>query len=278
MEVTFVPRGIRAGDWHFGVGTAGSVTLVLQTLLPALMMAAAPSTLILEGGTHNPMAPPFEFIAEAWLPLVRRMGPRVKVKLDRHGFYPEGGGKVRVLIEPVSSLRPLILVERGPVVRCCATVLIGDLPRHVAEREMKVLKRELGLEAKAVRWEAIRSRSPVNVAWVTVETPGVTEVFTAFGAKGVRAETVAGQLAKTVLRYLEAGVPVGEHLADQLLLPLALAGGGTFVSLPLTSHSLTNIEVIERFLPVRIESQATGEESGSARCEVRMANGEAGGG
>lgn len=259
QELDFVPRGVKPGDYSFSIGTAGSVSLLLQTLLPALVIARGPSNLVIEGGTHNPMAPPFEFLAESWLPVMRQMGARVKLKLDRHGFYPVGGGKVRVFIEPVGRLEPVDLLERGAVLRCRAIVLLAGLARHVAERELKVLKRELGLEIKDVHWQEVRARSIANVVEVFVETPHGTGVFTGFGERGVRAEAVAGQLAKAVFRYLEAGVPVDEHLADQLLLPLALAGGGSMVTLPLSAHSLSNMEVIRQFLPVGFGVEPIGE-------------------
>lgn len=259
LELEFRPRAVTPGEYHFSVGTAGSTTLVLQTLLPALMTASAASALVLEGGTHNPLAPPFEFLARTYLPLIHRLGPKVRVKLDRHGFYPAGGGKLRVSIEPARPLNRLDLVERGSTVRLSATALVANLPVHVAERELKVLKRELELDAEALRIEEVKSHGPGNAVFVQVESAQVVEVFTGFGAPGVRAEAVAHQLAKEVKRYLEAEVPVGEHLADQLLLPLALAGGGSFVTLPLSSHALTNIEVLKLFLPVEVKVEPVTE-------------------
>jgi RNA 3'-terminal phosphate cyclase (ATP) len=265
-ELTFQPQGIVPGEHAFAVGTAGSATLVLQTVLPALMTAERPSALVLEGGTHNPLAPPFEFLARAFLPLVHRMGPNVRLKLDRHGFYPAGGGKVRATIEPAAKLGRIDLPERGAVLGCRATAVVANLPRHVAERELKVLKRELSLEADDLRIEEAKSHGPGNVALVEVETAHLTEVFAGFGQVGVRAEAVAHGLAKEVQRYLEAEVPVGEHLADQLLLPLALAGGGSFVTPPLTSHALTNIEVLKNFLPVEVKVEPLTERA--VRLEV----------
>ena len=143
QQLAFHPRGVAPGDYAFAVGTAGSATLVFQTILPALMIAAKPSALVLEGGTHNPLAPPYEFLAKAFLPLVNRMGPNVRAKLDRHGFYPAGGGKMRMTIEPVTRLARLDLLDRGKLLGLRATAIIASLPYHVAERELKVLKREL---------------------------------------------------------------------------------------------------------------------------------------
>ena len=253
QELCFRPHQVTPGDYAFAVGTAGSVTLVLQTILPALMTAGGPSSLVLEGGTHNPMAPPFEFLAKTFLPLLHRMGPKVRCKLDRHGFYPAGGGKMRVTIEPAPKLARIDLAERGSGMRLSATAVVSNLPRHVAERELKVLKRELNLESQALHLEEVKSHGPGNAAYVLVECATLTEVFTSFGELGVRAEAVAHQLAKDVGRYLESDAPVGEHLADQLLLPMALGGGGSFVTPPLSSHALTNIEVLKAFLAVEVK-------------------------
>jgi RNA 3'-terminal phosphate cyclase (ATP) len=269
LELEFRPHGVTAGDHSVAVGTAGSVTLVLQTVLPALLTAGGPSSLVLEGGTHNPMAPPFEFLAKTYLPLLQRLGPKVRAKLDRHGFYPAGGGKMRVTVEPAATLARLDLPERGSGLRLSATAVVANLPRHVAERELKVLKRELGLETAALHIEEVKSHGPGNAVFVEVESAPLVEVLTGFGELGVRAEAVAHQLAKDVERYLEAGAPVGEHLADQLLLPMALAGGGSFVTLPLSSHALTNIEVLKLFLPVEVKIERLSETA--VRVEVTRA-------
>jgi RNA 3'-terminal phosphate cyclase (ATP) len=248
-EVTFRPGRARGGNYFFSVGTAGSATLVLQTVLPALMLAGEPSMLILEGGTHNPHSPPFEFLARAFLPLLRRMGPRVDAVLEKPGFYPAGGGRIRVAISPVTTLRRIDLLERGEIRSFQGTVVVAALPESIADREIRVLAEKLRWDRSRLRTETIRnSRGPGNAVIVEIESENVTEVFTAFGERGVRAETVAEDAARETLEYLEAGVPVGAHLADQLLLPLALAGGGAYRTLPPTLHTRTQIDVIRVFL------------------------------
>jgi RNA 3'-terminal phosphate cyclase (ATP) len=268
-EITFRPAAVAPGDYAFDVGTAGSALLVLQTVLPPLLLASDPSSLLIEGGTHNPMAPPFEFIARTFLPLVERMGPRVQAKLDRHGFYPAGGGKIRATIQPGPALARLDLPERVEWRRRRAASLVANLPRHVAERELKVLKRGLGLNPRDQRVEERQARSPGNVAFVELESDELTEVFTSFGELGLPAETVAARLVDSVGQFLEAGAPVGEHLADQLLLPMALAGGGSFYTAPLSLHARTNIDVLELFLPVEVH--VTPASDRSVRVEVRPA-------
>ncbi len=251
-ELTFRPRGMAPGDYHFAVGTAGSATLVLQTVLPALLSASGPSTLVLEGGTHNPAAPPFDFLTKAYLPLVRRMGPGVEATLDKHGFFPAGGGKFEVMVQP-APLKPLHLMERGSVVRRQATALIAQVPYDVAKRELETVGRKLGWGAEERRVEELkRSVGPGNVLSLEVESEHVTEVFTGFGERGVRAEVVAEAVAEEARAYLEAGVPMGHHLCDQLLLLLVLARGGSFRTLPLDGHAQTQLETFAHFLDVTV--------------------------
>ncbi|MDY7229703.1 RNA 3'-terminal phosphate cyclase [Hyalangium rubrum] len=252
-ELTFKPRALSPGNYYFAVGTAGSATLVLQTVLPALMMASGPSTLRLEGGTHNKAAPPFDFLEKAYLPLVRRMGPKVEAVLERHGFFPAGGGKLRVNVDP-APLKPLTLMERGRVTRRQGTALIAQIPFDVAKRELATVEELLKWRPDELRTEELkRSVGPGNVLTLEVESEHVTEVFTSFGERGVRAEDVAGHAAAEAKRYLDAEVPVGEHLCDQLLLLLALAKGGSFRTLPLDGHSETQLHTFAHFLDVKVD-------------------------
>lgn len=267
-ELTFRPRPITAGEYRFDVGTAGSATLVLQTVLPVLLTASGSSHLTLEGGTHNPSAPPFDFLEKAFLPLLCRLGPRVTATLERPGYFPAGGGKFRVDVEPSVRLKRLELMERGPIAACRAWAVVSQLPLHIARRELSVIGRELSLTKENLQAvEEVRSRGPGNVVHVEVEAANLTELFTGFGERRVRAEVVAERVAAEVSGYLQAGVPVGPRLADQLLLPLTLGSGGTFRTMTPTTHTLTNIEVIRRFLPVRIE--LTEETAGNVVIDVR---------
>jgi RNA 3'-terminal phosphate cyclase (ATP) len=249
-SVSFRPARTRGGDYQFSVGTAGSATLVLQTVLPALITAAEPSTLVLEGGTHNPNSPPFEFLAAAYLPLVGRMGPQVQATLERSGFYPAGGGRLRVTIAPAPRLAPLALDERGPIVARRARAVVANLPRSIAEREIVRLGGRLqGWESPAFTVEErAGSPGPGNVVLVELQSEHLTEVFTGFGEKNVRAETVADRVADEVLEYLAGELPVGPHLADQLVLLLALARGGSFRTTAPTLHTRTQLSVVPRFL------------------------------
>jgi RNA 3'-terminal phosphate cyclase (ATP) len=252
-EIAFTPGAVRSGEYGFDIGTAGSSTLILQTVLPALLHAAGPSRVTIAGGTHNPGAPPFDYLDRVFLPVLRRMGVRVEAVLERPGFYPAGGGRIAVTIDPPDRLAALELLERGEVRGRRATAILSRLPRHVAERELGQVARRTGWDPASLEIREVDSPGPGNLLLLEVASEAVTEVFTGFGERGVPAEEVADRVLREMERYLDAGVPVGEHLADQLLLPFALAGAGAFATLPLSLHATTQIELIPRFLEVRIE-------------------------
>ena len=259
-EFTFVPGRVTPGDYTFSIGTAGSTTLVLQTVLPPLIIADGPSRLTLEGGTHNVHAPPFEFLQKAFLPLVNRTGPRVTIELERYGFYPPGGGRIHVEIEPGGSRRGFELTERGEISTKRARALVVKLPPSIGERELGVISERLGWDSGQLRVETSDNAfSPGNVLTAEIESAQVTEVLTGIGERGVRAETIAARVADEVEQYLASDAPVGEHLADQLLIPLALAGGGSYLTVPPSLHTTTNIEVIKKFLSVEITAEPVSE-------------------
>ena len=267
QSLVFSPGKVRAGEYHFAVGTAGSTTLVLQTVLPALVLAEGPSSLIIEGGTHNPFTPPVDFIATTFLPLLNRMGPEVSVTLDRPGFFPAGGGRIEVKIQPCDRLLPLNLMERDKICRIQCQALISRLPAHIAGRELAVVERRLRLDKRDCQTRIVKdSPGPGNALIVEVAGGEVTEIFTGFGKRRVSAEEVANLVVEEVLTFLKAGVPVGEHLADQLLVPLALAGGGRFRTSPLSSHTRTNASVIQQIIGVQTEITACDKNS----CEVAL--------
>lgn len=274
--LTFEPGAVRGGEYRFAVGTAGSATLVLQTILPALLIADAPSRLVLEGGTHNPWSPPFDFLQQSYLPLIERMGPHITARLERHGFYPAGGGRFTVQIQPVPELLGFDLPERGAFRQRSARVLLANLPAHIARRELDTVADRLGWSENDLFVEEVASAGPGNVLSLQVQCEHVTEVFTAFGRLGVRAERVAGEAVEEARRWLDAGVPVGEHLADQLLLPLGISawqaarrgrrGGGSFWTLPLTGHSTSHIDILRTFLEVDISLESLSD--GTVRVNV----------
>jgi RNA 3'-terminal phosphate cyclase (ATP) len=235
------------------VGTAGSATLVMQTVLPPLLLAAGESTLVLEGGTHNPWAPPFDFLQRVFVPVVNRLGAQVETTLTRPGFYPAGGGAFAATIRPATTLGGLELTSRGDVVSRRVTALLANLPRHIGEREVRVALHGLNWERECGSVINVDGASgPGNLVLIELQSEHVTEIATGFGEMGVAAEAVADRAVKEMRRHVTAGVPVGIHLADQLLTVLALSEGGVFKTVSLSRHALTNIEVIRQFVDCRI--------------------------
>ena len=254
-ELVFRPEGIRAGEYCYAVGTAGSTTLVLQTVLPALMLADGPSRLTLQGGTHNPFAPPFDFLARTFLPLLARFGPIVEPNLLRAGFYPAGGGKFEITVQPVTKLRPVELFARGADRGRRVVAHVAALPTSIAERAFDQVEKRMGWARSSFEIvEHPPDCGPGFIVAAEVASEHLVETFSGFGERGVRAEQVADAVVDQVRHYLSSSAPVGEYLTDQLLLPLVLAGGGGFQSVGLSSHAKTNIEVIRKFLPVTIET------------------------
>lgn len=243
---------MRPGSYTFAIGTAGSATLVLQTVLAPLLLAELPSTIRVTGGTHNRGAPPFDFLERALMPQLARMGANVRLDLLAYGFYPKGGGEIRAEIHP-AELQPLQLHERGEFRRGYADAYIAGLPMHIAERELNVIGRALDWSQNQLALQALpNDAGPGNAVTITIEHEHVTEVVSGFGERGIRAETLARAAALEALAYLNARAPVGEHLSDQLLVPMALAGGGSFVTTSVTSHLKSNALVVEAFTGRRI--------------------------
>ena len=261
-ELIFAPGPIQARDFHFKVGTAGSATLVAQTVLPALILAEGPSSITVEGGTHNQGAPPFDFLDRVYLPQVQKLGPEFRTSLESYGFFPVGGGKFKIDITPTTELGALELIERQHKTKANIRALVSKLPIDIAERELDIIRRKgkwHPAECHAI--EIKNSPGPGNVAMLELDSGNVRELFTGFGRKGVKAEDVARKVYREAKPYLENEYPVGEHLADQLLLPLGLAASqgqtGSFVTGPLSLHSTTHIEILKLFLDIVVEVEET---------------------
>lgn len=272
-ELEFIPGEIAGGDYEFAIGTAGSCTLVLQTLALALLHARAPSTIRNSGGTHNAMAPPAQFLQRAWRPVLGAMGAQVDFNLERYGFYPAGGGVVTAAIAPCAQLRPLDLVDRGVRRTGYAEAFIAGIPASVGERELAFIGSKMGCGESQLTLQMLSaSEGPGNAILLTLEYEHVTEVFAGFGAKMVRAEEVAAKALKEARDYIASGAAVGEHLADQLMLPMALAGAGRFTVSSISQHALTNAQVISRFLPVEFSFER-GERHSTCVVQSTCANG-----
>jgi RNA 3'-terminal phosphate cyclase (ATP) len=265
-ELVFVPTKLKSGEFHFRISTAGSAPLVAQTVLPALMLADGPSKIIVEGGTHNPMAPCFDYLKKIYLPLVQKMGPKFESELLAHGFYPAGGGKFEIAIEPAKQLDGIELLERSQKFTPHIIGIVSQLPVSIAQREVDTILRKMQWKKKQSEIVIAKNpKGPGNAVLIEINSQELSEMFVALGKRGVPAEKVATSALKDAKRYLVFdNCPVGEHLADQLMLPmgLAAASGKTsrFKTVPLTEHSRTHKTVLQRFLDVSIsfEEQTDG--------------------
>lgn len=246
-EIVFRPGSIRAGDYRFAIGTAGSTGLVLQTVLMPLVRADGPSRLVLEGGTHNMASPPFEFIERVFLPLLNRMGPRVTARLVRHGFYPRGGGRIEVEIAP-APLAPIECLDRGTLRHVSAKALLAGLPFEIAERELATARQFLDWRDEAFAPCQLPDEvGPGNALLLEAAFENVTEIMTGFGRLGTSAQSLAKTAAQRMAGYLATPAFAGPYLADQLLLPFALAGGGAFTTVRPSQHTRTASEIIAMF-------------------------------
>lgn len=253
QTLRFTPGRVRAGDYAFAIATAGSANLVLQTVLLPLVLADGPSTLTLEGGTHNPLAPPYEFIARTFLPVLARMGAEVDVALDRYGFMPAGGGRMVVKIAPASKLERIDLLERGALIAQRARALVANLPASIGHRQVHELQTLMGWNAAQGSVDNVASAGPGNILQIELSSAAHTEVFTAFGEPGKHSSILVRELVAEARAYLESEAYAGVHLADQFLLPFVIAGGGSFTTPSLDAHVTTNAKVLERFFGAAIQ-------------------------
>lgn len=258
----FTPGQVRAGDYEFAVGSAGSCMLVLQTVLWPLLQAKEASTLLLSGGTHNPMAPSISFLTLLAPYFCGNGDALFEIELRRHGFYPAGGGEARVRLHPPArGFATIDIMRRGALLESYAECLHAGLPRGVAERELAVLQQGLGWEEGRLRNRGLRNNEgPGNALLAVLRYEHITEVFAAYGEKSLSAEQVAHRLLQEVKAYQAHQAPVGPHLADQLMIPMALAALqgrlGRYWATELTEHTRTNARTIEAFLPVKFSFDA----------------------
>ncbi len=252
QKLTFTPGPVQAGTYEFAIGIAASTSLVFQTIFPALMTVGQ-STVRFGGGTHTVFAPSYTALDRSFLPLMRRMGAEVTTRIERHGFYPAGGGWWQADIAPIAKFSALTLDDAGALRSRHIRSRVANVSFDVAEREAAAAADLLGWPAATIEAHTVKADGPGNVLMIEIVSEHITELFSAFGERGRASEEVATDVAQQVRDYLAVGAPVGPHLADQLLLPMALAGSGHFITSRPTPHTRTNIEVIEKFLPVEFE-------------------------
>jgi RNA 3'-terminal phosphate cyclase (ATP) len=250
-SLDFEPREIRAGDYRFDIGSAGSALLVIQTVMPVLFCAGESSRIAVTGGTHNAWAPPFDFIKESFLPAIAVTGFKAESRLTRCGFFPAGGGEI------VFEIRPKQERAEGKIELCepianpkiSARIYTSKLPIHIADKQRKLLLSS-GLSFETIEHiEVTDSISAGNCVVIQLKGTNRTMVFTGFGSRGKPSEKVINGVVSEAQTFLNSGAAIDHYLADQLLIYMAMRKNGRFTTNELSSHLTTNIEVIKKFLP-----------------------------
>ena len=251
QSLQFEPGALHGGNYRFDIGTAGSVCLLLQTVLVPLSLAAEPSRLTLTGGTHVPWSPCYEFVSRSWLPTLHRLGFRAETVLERAGFYPRGGAVVRAAIEPVAAITPLSLTRRGRLLAIRGVSAVARLPSGIAERQRKRSLERLTFLGVPVEIElrTVVADSPGTFVFLCAEYEEARCAFSALGARGKPAERVADEACDELVAHLEQPGAVEPHLADQLLVPLTFAAGvSEFSTSRVSQHLVTNAELLGYFV------------------------------
>jgi RNA 3'-terminal phosphate cyclase (ATP) len=270
QALTFTPRVLKAGHYLFDVaqktGSAGSVSLIAQALLPPLLMAGAPTTITLKGGTHVPWSPPIHYLSQVFLPALAELGATVELTLERWGWYPKGGGEVHMHVTPVRALSGVEWRAPAAPVAFRALSAASQLPEHVARRQAARLTARLK-ESVPVEIIPASGQDPGSFVFLWGPRAG----FSALGARGKPAEQVADEVGEAYLAFRESRAALDRHLADQILLYLALARGpSSFTTETVTSHLLTNVWVIEQFFGPKFEVRGTLGEPGEIFCGGKM--------
>lgn len=248
QDITFQPQAIIGGYHECDIGTAGSCSLVLQTILPMFLHARCQADIRIHGGTHNPWSPSLDFIQYCFIPLLRSMGADIELTVEKVGFYPRGGGCIHLIIDATHCEKPLSLLQRGAHTSLHSIITSHNVPEHIGEREMAVLAARLALHhSEQQHFHAEDTESEGNFVSVIIESEHITECCGQPAKRGIPAERVANNVCNDVKKYLKASAPVGEYLADQLLLPMLVANGGTFLASCASLHSTTNAAVITQF-------------------------------
>ncbi len=267
QKITFIPQKILPGDYQFEVRTAGSVSLLLQAVFLPLCLANEKSNLTLVGGTHVPWSPPFHCLSEVLLPTLKSMGVSAEATIEKWGFYPKGGGKIQLKINPVHEFKPIYLFDRSPLKKIRGISAISNLPKHVADRQreqaLKRIQRELKIDAEITILYDVPSNGPGSFLFLLAEYEKTLAGFSSLGARGKPAEKVADEAVDFLKNYFSSEGCIDPHLADQLVPFMALAkGNSSFATTRITEHLLTNLWVIQHFLDVTISREGERGERG----------------
>jgi len=270
----FRPDKIVAGTYNFNVAekkvSAGSVSLVLQTILLPLCFTRKPSTVTIEGGTHVPWSPSFHYLKSVVAPLLQSLGVRTELVIASWGWYPAGCGQITARIEPVRSLQPLYVINRGGLMRITGISAVSNLPSNIATRQrdraLAILRKE-GFDA-SIEILSAPSIGKGSFLFLAVEFENLTSGFGSLGAIGKRAEQVADEACEGLLSHLRSKGALDPHMADQVAPWLAFCQGPSeFTTSRVTSHLLTNLWVLRQFMG--IDARVEGSEGEEGRVVIR---------
>jgi RNA 3'-terminal phosphate cyclase (ATP) len=262
-ELVFRPGGGPVpGEYEFDVsqaregGSAGAATLVLQTVLPPLALASAGSRVKVRGGTHVSWSPPYHYLQDIYLPMLSRLELQATARLLAWGWYPAGGGEIEVEIQGRASTpaqsEARQWIERGPLKRITGVAVASSLPAHIAQRMWDAAANMLsraGLSSHSLEPQRVRSTSPGAGIFLRAEYENSLAGFSAIGQKGKPSERVAEEAVEALLVFHQTGAAFDEHLADQLIVPIAVSGyAASYSTERLSQHTLTNLWVVEQFL------------------------------
>ncbi|MDR4498161.1 MAG: RNA 3'-phosphate cyclase [Candidatus Scalindua sp.] len=249
--LTFVPQKIKPGSYIFDIKTAGSISLVAQTLIPPLLFADKPSLLTIKGGTHVPFCPIYNYISEVFIPMLKRIGIRVKPSFSRYGFYPKGGGEAVFRILPAEKIKSLNFVSKGTLVSVAGCSAVSNLSINIAERQKNSLLQKLYPLSANLQILDVPSSGAGTFVFLKAEYENTLSGFSSLGEKGVSAESVGREAADQFMEFHNSSLFLEPYLSDQIVLYLSLSReNSTFTTSRITRHLLTNLWVIEKFLKV----------------------------
>ena len=277
-EIEFAPGHAEARDLEIDVGTAGSVGLVLQAMMPAMAFAPGPITVVIKGGTNNPMAPPIDFVERVLFPTLRSLGVSASLELVRRGFYPRGQGLVKVRMRPVTGVSSLVLTEFGEVRGMSGLAYSSKLPDHVVDRMVsgsKLMLGKAGYSDVSIVQEVLQQGDPrcavdlgCGIILVAELSSGCIIAGDSLGERGKPAEQVGTEAAQGLIEQLERRAPVDRHLGDQLAVWMGLAKGTSAIRVcELTLHTLTCIEVIQRIAGARFTVDGERSKPATITCQ-----------
>jgi RNA 3'-terminal phosphate cyclase (ATP) len=262
-ELTFVPRKIKSGNYYFDIKTAGSSSLVIQTLLPPLLFADKPSHIRIKGGTHVPFSPPYDYISEVFIPMLNRIGIKAESSISKYGFYPKGGGEVSFKIFPAEKITGMHAVSKGNLFSITGHSAVSNLPIHIAERQKDSLIQNLSPLTAKINILEVPSFGQGTFVFLKGEYEYILTGFSSLGERGKRAEDVGNEAASLFKHSHNTSACLDPHLADQMVIYLCLAKkDSTFTTSRITQHLLTNLWTIEKFLKIRYDIEGTLDSEG----------------